>query len=78
FSNRSSPLKSVHQIAAEVNIPIIELAHYFRRDFMGKKKKTRTSNRKASPRWIYTQGDGTHPNEHAAQLAAEFVKRKIL
>src|SRR5690606_28232405 len=65
------------ELAKTFGVPVLSLARRFRQDFQRRLTK-RVSARRASPRWIYTQGDGIHPSLLGNELGAKFIAQALL
>lgn len=65
----------VTYLAKERGFEVIDLAPFFKADHAKHTKPG--AKRPASPRWLYTVGDGTHPSLRGAKVAARALSAKI-
>lgn len=74
----SKQLLQIEQLAKDFSFPTLRLSPYFEKDFRERVLQTpQKRRRRPSPRWNYTIGDGTHPSEQGAKLAAEAIREYL-
>ncbi len=76
LEDASSPLL-IEELATRYGFSSIRLAPSFRADFAIRRTTHKSKSSIASPRWMYTIKDGTHPSPLGAELAANFLEAPV-
>jgi lysophospholipase L1-like esterase len=75
LGHRMNP--GIHEFAKRHELKVFPLAPAFKADLAKYSQKKAPRRKSPSPRWSYTQGDGTHPSKRGAEIAAVALSEEI-